>query len=212
MSLQDSDQSEPPTPSIDKPERDFENFYSVSEQRLLSPITETAKVKGTESKGKLFGKDKQDELRSYLATTSLYSITNDVLETIRQENKPLTPVTRQEIEKTNRNNQDKMTDTQKEKKSTKKELVDNLLKSEMKKNTSINDLVKEGRADSGKRASPDAGEEKVRPEKNSKKLRVFNGVLSDDLPPLNSKIVRIFTSSTFTGKALLTKNMLHISW
>ena len=86
-------------------------------------------------------------------------------------------------------------------------IVEAFVKSEMKKNYSFNDA---GRVDSGTRrngvggggVSPENGasESDLCTLKNPKKLTVFEGMLSDDLPPLNSKIVRIFTSSTFTGK------------
>lgn len=98
-------------------------------------------------------------------------------------------------------------DSKKEVKGSSDKLVEALLKSEMKKNTSLNDLAKENhRVDSGKRWPPTSGspdnddEETDHVFKNPKKLRVFKGDLENDLPPLNSKIVRIFTSSTFTGK------------
>lgn len=87
-------------------------------------------------------------------------------------------------------------------------IVEAFVKSEMKKNSSFNDLA---RVDSGTRrngvggggVSPETGcSETELMLKNPKKLTVFEGMLTDDLPPLNSKIVRIFTSSTFTGELL----------
>jgi hypothetical protein len=42
-------------------------------------------------------------------------------------------------------------------------------------------------------------EDELRDKEREKILRVLVGEL-EDLPPLGSKIVRIFTSSTFTGK------------
>lgn len=86
-------------------------------------------------------------------------------------------------------------------------IVEAFMKTEMKKNMSFNDL---NRVDSGTKRNG-VGGGGVSPEngasesdfcllKNPKKLRVFEGMLNDDLPLLNSKIVRIFTSSTFTGR------------
>lgn len=87
-------------------------------------------------------------------------------------------------------------------------LVEEFIKSEMLKNgVPHNELTKEVREENGQRAAgastPDEGvdDESIR-SKNPKKVKVFCGQLSDNLPPLNSKIVRIFTSSTFTGKRL----------
>jgi len=99
-------------------------------------------------------------------------------------------------------------ESKKESKGSNDKLVEAFMKSEIKKNLSLNDLVKEySRVDSGNRrngggVSPDNAnsDSDISLQKNPKKLRVFEGLLSDDLPPLNSKIVRIFTSSTFTGK------------
>lgn len=75
-----------------------------------------------------------------------------------------------------------------------------LVEAFIRKNASNGDL---SRVDSGTKrggGSPDTPSDSENlSTKNPKKLRVFEGVLSDDLPPLNSKIVRIFTSSTFTG-------------
>lgn len=95
-----------------------------------------------------------------------------------------------------------------ERKGSSENLLDTFVKSEMKKNSSYNDLQKEGsvRIDSGK-PDPNADasvavDSDTSKKLNPKKLLVFEGHLEDDLPPLNSKIVRIFTSSTFTGNAL----------
>lgn len=99
---------------------------------------------------------------------------------------------------------DKMDIKKEGKVSNNEKLVEAFMKSEMKKNSSYNDLAKDTRIDSGNKrnggVSPDGSENEITMLKNPKKLAVFEGVLSDDLPPLNSKIVRIFTSSTFTGR------------
>lgn len=84
---------------------------------------------------------------------------------------------------------------------------DKSAKSGMKKNSSYSELQREGgRVDSGKYdGTPDliTGGVTDPPDglsvRNPKKTLIFEGMLTDDLPPLNSKIVRIFTSSTFTG-------------
>ena len=99
-------------------------------------------------------------------------------------------------------------DIKREGKGSTDKLVEAFMKSEMKKNSSYNDLAKD-RIDSGNKrnggASPDISESEITLLKNPKKIAVFEGILSDDLPPLNSKIVRIFTSSTFTGILSLLK-------
>lgn len=98
-------------------------------------------------------------------------------------------------------------DIKREGKGSTDKLVEAFMKSEMKKNSSYNDLAKDARIDSGNRrnggVSPDFSESEITLLKNPKKIAVFEGILSDDLPPLNSKIVRIFTSSTFTGMLLI---------
>lgn len=50
----------------------------------------------------------------------------------------------------------------------------------------------------------------VNTEEEDKLWRVLTGSLQD-LPPLSSKIVRIFTSSTFTGTTHLTTHLSHNS-
>ena len=99
-------------------------------------------------------------------------------------------------------------DIKREGKGSTDKLVEAFMKSEMKKNSSYNDLAKD-RIDSGNKrnggVSPDISESEITLLKNPKKIAVFEGILSDDLPPLNSKIVRIFTSSTFTGILSLFK-------